>query len=167
MPKRTLSRSVVPHNRASRFHCKEDRSPCMAIGCGLPSDLEQHTDPRGNVSKPLRKGRLVAASRVTLLAGVAPSVRRGCKFVRIPSVSTIWRVGVRNIALSGRKYLAALLTATLSLAVHDPINRGRSIRMRDCIGLHDIEMLAEGILKGLLGNLDWQKWQSHWVWKPR
>lgn len=96
----------------------------------------------GSVSRLLGKEMFVAAPRVTLLAEVTSSVRRGCKFVRIPSVATIWRVGVRNITLSERKYPAALLTTTLSLAVNGPMNRGRNIRMRNCIGLHDIEMLV-------------------------
>lgn len=96
----------------------------------------------GSVSRLLGNERHVAASRVTLLAGIPSTARRGCKFVRIPSVATIWRAGVRNITLPERKYLAAPLTTTLRLAVHGPMNRGRSIKMRNCIGLHDIEMLV-------------------------
>lgn len=49
---------------------------------------------------------------------------------------------MRNVSPLERKHLPALLTATLNLAADDPMNLDTIIHMRDCVGLHDIEMLV-------------------------
>ena len=49
---------------------------------------------------------------------------------------------MRNVCLSERKCLATQPTTTLSLAAHYPINQEPIIHMRDCVGLHDIEMVG-------------------------
>lgn len=46
---------------------------------------------------------------------------------------------MRDVSLLERKYLAALLTTTLIL-VHYPMNLDWSLRIRDFVSVHDIEM---------------------------